>query len=296
MQSDTVALEFVPPRLTAGTEKACEEACRAVELAARTGLAGRISHLMIPGMIDEDPQRPVPLDARMDPLDVWNAIREVAPAPAGLCTQVTSFLQPERLEDRVGALTAAGIDGIIFVGVPRGMQDGDGEGLAPTDALTAFSGTVDRRGVILIPTRAGERDRFAFKCGRGATFALTQLLFSDAIVEFLRDFARSEEHRPEVLLSFGYVPALEARLGLVKWLIQDPGNPRVPVEHAFVDRLAGSGFAAKKRALLDLYRRCVDGLQELGFPLGLHLEAPYGFSEPAFELFAELLDDWEGRR
>jgi hypothetical protein len=296
MQSDTIALEFVPPLLAAGAAKAREETHRLVELAARAGLGERLSHLMIPGMIDEDPDRPVPLEPRMDPLEVWRAIRDIAPVRAGFCTQVTPFLRPERLADRVDALVAAGIEGIIFVGVPRGMQDGEGGGLSPAEALTTFSRTIDRRGVILIPTRAGEKDRFAFKCDRGASFGLTQLLFSDAIVDLLGTFARSADHRPEILLSFGYVPALEGRVGLIEWLIQDPGNPRVPMEQAFVARLAELSFAEKKRELLDLYRRCVDGLQDLGFPLGLHLETPYGFSEPAFEFFAELLEDWERRR
>ena len=52
---------------------------------------------------------------------------------------------------------------------------------------------VGNRGVILIPTREGEQGRFDFKCNQGANFGMTQLLYSDAIVGFLSEFA--EEHR-----------------------------------------------------------------------------------------------------
>jgi hypothetical protein len=120
--------------------------------------------------------------------------------------------------------------------------------------------------------------------------ALTQLLYSDAIVNFLNDFAAQTEHRPEVLLSFGFVPGVEARSGLIRWLIQDKGNPRVAEEQAFVARLSEMTLAEKQRALLDLYKRCIDGVAAFGFPISIHLEAPYGFSRPAFETFAQWLD------
>ena len=41
---------------------------------------------------------------------------------------------------------------------------------------------------------------------------MTQLLYSDAIVAFLTDFAHHSDHRPEILLSFGFVPKLESRV------------------------------------------------------------------------------------
>ena len=44
--------------------------------------------------------------------------------------------------------------------------------------------------------------------------------------------------------------------------------------------------------MLDLYKRVIDGVGELGFPLSVHFEAAYGPSKPAFETFAELLDYW----
>lgn len=88
------------------------------------------------------------------------------------------------LVSRLTALLDAGMEGVAFVGgVPRTMNDGEGAGVAPTDALTIFSELVPNRGgAILIPTRAEEAGRFGFKCGRGATYGMTQLLYSDAIV------------------------------------------------------------------------------------------------------------------
>ena len=86
------------------------------------------------------------------------------------------------------------------------MNDGEGSGVAPTDALSIFDDVVPNRGAILIPTREGEHGRFNFKCDQGATYGMTQLLYSDAIVEFPDRIRRHTEHRPEILLSFGFVP------------------------------------------------------------------------------------------
>jgi hypothetical protein len=44
--------------------------------------------------------------------------------------------------------------------------------------------------------------------------------------------------------------------------------------------------------MIDLYKRVIDGVADLGFPLSIHLEAAYGASAPAFETFAEMLDYW----
>lgn len=172
------------------------------------------------------------------------------------------------------------------------MNDGDGAGVAPTDALLKFDDLVANRGAIVIPTRDGERERFQFKCDRGATFAMTQLLYSDAIVSFLREFARFSDHRPEILLSFGFVPKLESTVGLIEWLIQDSGNAAVAAEQQFVRDLAASPPDIKRRLLVELYKRIIDGAVDLGYPLSLHFEAPYGVSKPAFETFAEMLAYW----
>ncbi len=290
------ALEFVPPNLEDGKERAIEEAQKVRDLSREFGLEGGIDHLMIPGMIAEDDDRPVEMKPKMDPLDTWKAASPELPGFRGLCTQVTAFLDEEALARRFRELGEAGMDGIIFVGVPRTMADGDGTGVPPTEALARFQQEVPNRGVILIPTRQDEDGRFRFKCEKGATFALTQLLYSDSIVSFLKAFADRHPHRPEILLSFGFVPKLEQKLGLIRWLIQDPGNPRVAEEQALVDRLAGMKLKEKQRELLDLYKRTVDGVRDLGFPISIHLEAPYGFTKPAFETFATLLDYWAPRK
>ncbi|QRY50793.1 mycobacterial-type methylenetetrahydrofolate reductase [Mycolicibacterium septicum] len=292
MPLNTVALELVPPNLDCGVGHAVDEARKVARLATESGVGEQLGHVMIPAMIAEDGDRPIEMKPKMDVLEHWSAIQPQLPGVHGLCTQVTSFSDETVLRARLTDLSAAGFDGVIFVGVPRTMSDGEGSGVAPTDALSKFDGLVENRGVILIPTRTAEQDRFAFKCDKGATFAMTQLLYSDAVVGFLQRFARESAHRPEILLSFGFVPKLENRVGLIDWLIQDPGNHSVAQEQAFVKALAASEPDAKRRQLIDLYKRVIDGVADLGYPLSLHFEAPYGVSRPAFETFAEMLAYW----
>ncbi len=292
MPLNTIALELVPPTLDRGVQYPVEEARKVLALASETGIEGRIRHVMIPGMIDEDDDRPIEMKPRMDVLDYWNILRPELPGMHGLCTQVTSFLDSEALGKRLTDLSAAGFEGIAFVGVPRTMKDGEGEGVAPTDALSTYEDLVPNRGAILIPTREGEQGRFNFKCDQGATYGMTQLLYSDAIVEFLTELAKTTDHRPEILLSFGFVPKMETKVGLINWLIQDPGNEAVAAEQAFVTDLAQREPADKRRLMLDLYKRVIDGVAELGFPLSIHFEAAYGVSKPAFETFAEMLEYW----
>lgn len=292
MTLNTIAVELVPPNVERGPEQAVAEARKLLAFSAESGLAGRIRHVLIPGMIAEDPDRPLAMKPKLDVLDFWSLISGELPGVRGLCTQVTAFLDEPDLRARVIELNGAGVDGIVFVGVPRTMADGEGSGVAPTDALSIYDGLVANRGVILIPTREGEQGRFGFKCGKGATFGMTQLLYSDAIVGFLREFARTSDHRPELLLSFGFVPGLEARSGLINWLIQDPGNAAVAAEQEFVAKLAASEPAPRRRLMVDLYQRVIDGVADLGFPLSIHLEATYGLSGAAFDTFAEMLAYW----
>jgi hypothetical protein len=243
-------------------------------------------------LIEEEDDRPIEMKPKLDVLEFWSTIKPELPGVRGLCSQVTAFMDEQTLGQRLGDLVGAGIDGIVFVGVPRTMADGEGSGVAPTDALSIYRELVDNRGVILIPTREGEQGRFNFKCDQGATFAQTQLLYSDAIVGCLTEFAKHTDHRPEILLSFGFVPKLESRVGFVNWLIQDPGNAAVADEQAFVKTLASTEPAQKRKLMVDLYKRVIDGVIDLGYPLSVHLEATYGNSAPAFETFAELLDYW----
>ena len=292
MTLNTIALELVPPNVERGAEQAIEDARKLVRLSAESGLDGRIGHLMMPGLIQEEDDRPVEMKPKLDVLDFWSIVNPELPGVRGLCSQVTAFMDEQTLRQRLGDLVGAGIDGIVFVGVPRTMADGEGSGVAPTDALSIYRELVGNRGVILIPTREGEQGRFNFKCDQGATFAQTQLLYSGAIVGFLTEFARRTDHRPEILLSFGFVPKIENRIGFINWLIQDPGNAAVADEQAFVKTLAGCEPPQKRTLMVDLYKRVIDGVVDLGYPLSIHLEATYGNSAPAFETFTELLDYW----
>lgn len=52
MSLNTIALELVAPNVENGHERALEEAQKVLRCSEETGLAGRIRHVMIPGMID----------------------------------------------------------------------------------------------------------------------------------------------------------------------------------------------------------------------------------------------------
>ncbi|MGK2867671.1 MAG: mycobacterial-type methylenetetrahydrofolate reductase, partial [Mycobacterium sp.] len=179
MPLNTIALELVPPNVERGAPYALEEAAKVRALSQESGV--RIGHVMIPGMIDEDDDRPVEMKPKLDVLEYWSLIQPELSGSRGLCTQVTSFLDEAALRGRLTELNEANFDGIAFVGVPRTLSDGEGGGVAPTDALSTFESLVPNRGVILIPTRDGEQGRFDFKCNQGATYGMTQLLYSDAI-------------------------------------------------------------------------------------------------------------------
>jgi hypothetical protein len=289
---NTVALELVPPNVERGPERAAEEARKVLQFSAESGIEGRIRHVMVPGMIAEDDDRPVEMKPKLDVLEFWSIIKPELPGVSGLCTQVTAFMDEPSLRHRLTELGDAGIEGVVFVGVPRTMADGEGSGVAPTDALSIYRELVTNRGVILIPTRDGEQGRFNYKCDQGATYGMTQLLYSDAVVGFLTDFAKNTDYRPEILLSFGFVPKVETRVGLINWLIQDPGNAAVADEQALVKKLAASEPAQRRRLMVDLYQRVIDGVADLGYPLSIHFEATYGVSAGAFDTFAEMLAYW----
>src|SRR4051812_8062480 len=173
---NTVAFELVPPNAELGREQALQDARKLRRFSAEAGIDGRIRHVMIPGMIEEDGDRPVEMKPKMDVLDFWRLIKPQLPGVKGLCTQVTAFMDEPTLRARLGTLVDAEVEGIAFVGVPRTMADGEGGGVAPTDALSLYDQLVANRGAILIPTRGGEQGRFTFKCNQGATYGMTQLL------------------------------------------------------------------------------------------------------------------------
>lgn len=287
---NTIAMEFVPTSVKAGPAAAVAEAQKAKSLLKKSGISDCVNSLFIPHLIEEGEDRPVALEEKMDPLATRNTIFKELPL-SYIVAQVTFFSSTEQMYARVKQLQNASIERIVFVGVPRTMTDGEGPGMSPIDALTYFRQRVPFRGVILIPPRPEEKKRFELKVASGANFAVTQLLYSDYIVKFLRSLRIDPLHRPEILLSFGYVPKAEQQKGLIRWLIQDQ-VPEVKKEMEYVSKLASLPFREKKSKLVELYRRVVDGVGGLGFPLGLHFECPYGFSEPAMESFHAMLDVW----
>ena len=289
----TVALEFVPPELDTAAEQVREQARKVKQLLDHHGIADRVNTLLIPGIIEEERDRPIPLKKRMNSLATWQTIRKDLPLKC-VVTQVTAFHSENQLTERFRALRVAGIERAVCVGVPRTMADGEGSGVSPTEAVQRFKSEMPSLGVVLIPTRQGEHERFKYKLDKGADFALCQLLYSNRIVQFLHEMSKQTDHRPEILLSFGFVPKAETRVGLIRWLIKDK-NPLVEQEIQYVAELAGKPLTQKKAELVDLYKRITGELQNLGFPLGIHLECPYGFTNPAFEVFQALLHTWSPR-
>jgi hypothetical protein len=285
----TVALEFVPPDRDQGPARAAQTAERVRARLASTGLAERVNALLIPGTIPEDDDRPLRLAEKLDVLEVHRATREALPLH-NIVTQVTAFSTPEQLDERVAALRAAGVERAVFVGVPRTLADGAGPGMTPVAALRRYADRLAGRGVVLIPTRDAEAARFGAKLAAGANLALCQLLFSDQIARVLAAVEVAGT-RPEVLLSFGYVAKVEARTGLIRWLIRD-ATAAAQREMQTVLEIAGKPFAAKKAALVEIYRRVIDGVHDLGWPLGVHFECPYDFNPYAFEVFHAMLDVW----
>ena len=94
----------------------------------------------------------------------------------------------------------------MFVGVPRTMADGEGSGVPPDRRAVDLRDLLANRGVILIPTRA-TRAAGSTSSAIGVRRSVSaQLLYSDAIVPFLTEFAEHTDARPEILLSFGFVP------------------------------------------------------------------------------------------
>jgi hypothetical protein len=285
----TIALEFVPPDVAAGSGQARAEAAKAKALMEASGIADRVNTLLVPGMIHEDSDRPIPLNEKMDPLEAHRAIAGILPVDF-ILTQVTAFHSTAALGERLEALRSAGIRRVVFVGVPRTLADGEGPGVTPADALSGFREEIPDRGVILIPTRPDEKTRFEAKLKAGANFALSQMLFSDHVARLVPTL-EVEGPRPEILLSFGYVPRVEQRIGLICWLIRDETD-QARREMAWVQAVSDRPFVEKKVVLLDLYKRVTDGMRETGYPIGVHFECPYGFNPYAFEVFQAMLDHW----
>ena len=71
MTLNTVAFELVPPNADLGREHALEEARKMLRFSKETGIDDRIRHVMMPGMIAEDDDRPVEMKTGLDGFDIW---------------------------------------------------------------------------------------------------------------------------------------------------------------------------------------------------------------------------------
>ena len=98
---NTIALELVPPNVERSPERALEEARKVLQFAGESGIEGRIGHVMIPGMIAEDDDRPVEMKPKLDVLEFWSIIKPELPGVNGLCTQVTAFMDEPSLRQRL---------------------------------------------------------------------------------------------------------------------------------------------------------------------------------------------------
>ena len=286
----TIALELIPTSKSGGQALAEEEAQKTRAHLDKSGLIDHINTLVVPQMIPEEGDRPVALDEKIDALDSSVFLRQEIPASC-ILTQVTVFTPKRQLDERVASLREAGVERVVFVGVPRVFDDADIVGPSPNEALGIYADVMPSRGAILIPTRIEEEGRLLYKLDCGANFAMTQLLYSKQIVTFLETM-KQHPHRPEILLSFGFVPQLEQRLGLIRWLIKDDTSDLVGPELDWVTELAAMPFQQKKTAMVDHYKAVVEGVANAGFPVGIHFECPYGLSDPAMETFNAMLDAW----
>ena len=95
----------MPPNADRGREQALEDAQKVLRCSAEAGLEGRIRHVMIPGMIEEDGDRPIEMKPKMDVLDFWKIIKPELPGVNGLCTQVTAFMDKPALRQRLTDLS-----------------------------------------------------------------------------------------------------------------------------------------------------------------------------------------------
>src|SRR6202044_2393350 len=107
---NTVALEVVPPNVDRGREQALEEAHKVVQLSAQSGISGRIGHVMMPGLIEEEHDRPVEMKPKLDVLDFWSIIKPELPGVRGLCSQGTPFMDEQPLRERLACLVGPGFE------------------------------------------------------------------------------------------------------------------------------------------------------------------------------------------
>ena len=284
----TRCMAVAPPQGSLGLAGAEDRAQQVRSKLSQSGLLERLDTLFLPMVIHEDSFRPTALEPAVDPLDFQQALAEQVDIDF-IVTQVTPFTPIDELERRVERARWQGVGRKVFVGVPREFDPDDVVGLYPDQALKYFSHTMPSRGVIMIPTRVGESARFGHKVESGATFTITQLLYSEAVIDFLRALPPEVLRTTEFILSFGYIPRIERDNGLIQWLIQDD-PPAAEAEMRWVADTARRPFAQRKRRLLEHYQRVIDGVTALGVTPGINLEAPYGLADGALETFGEMLE------
>lgn len=289
----TIALELVPATREDGQSQSLNEARTVREKLTNAGILDDINTILIPQVIPEDEFRPVELQEKLDPVDSKRFLSQELPVDY-IVTQVTVYTPMEQLRQRAQMLREEDINRVVFVGAPR-VENERMVGPAPTDAISGLQDIIPSSGVILIPTRESEVDRFSAKLDAGANFAVTQLLFSDYIGQFLEDLAAKTDHRPEIMLAFGYIPKAETKVGLYQWMIWD-NQPIVHQEMEWVAELAPLPFNEKKAKLVDHYKRVIERVHQQDFPIGIQFSVPYGVSGPAFETFQEMLEVWSPGR
>jgi len=287
----TLSLGSPPPRHL-GTPGGLDQAAKLYQRIAGTRLATAIDTFFVPMIIDEDSFRPKEFIAHEDPLDYQAALARYFPDKGWMVAQVTPFTPTSDLERRVLRAERQGIERMVLVGVPREYDESQVVGLYPDQALTHFAGTLPSRGLITIPTRDYERDRIAAKVRAGANFAVTQLLYGDAVVDVARALVETFDHPPELVLSFGYIPSVEISNQLIRWLIQD-ANAREQMD--WVTDTANQTNDERKRRLVALYADLVERIRGLGLEPGINFEAPYGLSASAVETFEAMLAVYDPR-
>ncbi len=288
----TISLGTPPPPQSLGLEGGREQAQDLRERLAGTRLREALDSLFVPMLIDEDSFRPGEFIEHEDPLDYQAALAHELPSLDAIVAQVTPFSPTTELERRVARARQQCIERMVFIGVPREYAASELVGLFPDQALIHFRDQLDGCGVITIPSRANERDRLGAKVRSGANFMITQLLYGDAIIDVARGLALEFERPPELILSFGYVPAIEAEKGLIQWLIQDANTTD---EMQWVKETAAQSHNERQDRLFDLYRRITDRVCELGLAPGINFEAPYGLSRGAVETFERMLGHYDPR-
>lgn len=288
----TISLSTAPPPTHLGTPCGLNQAVSLRQRLEGTALAEAVDSLFVPMIIDEDSFRPDDFVEHEDPLDYHTVLAQEFPGIDTIVAQVTPFTTVSDLERRVRRARQQGIGRMVFVGVPREYEESEVVGLYPDQALSYFRELMPGRGVITIPVRPHEHDRLAAKAASGANFVITQMLYGDAVVELLRGLQESLEQMPEIILSFGYVPEIEADHGLIQWLIQDP---RAAEEMEWVKATAQCTVGERRRRLLEVYRQVLEAVHELGIAPGLNFEAPYGLSAAAVATFEAMLEIYDPR-